>query len=295
MKLDQSQMPILVASLEEHFPASLNVYHLARNGARQSRLAWPGLEFFVDAFPNFQACICRMPNNKEAREMNLPPFLFANAVLPFSKDARKLEELLATDGIVDWSGKVGFCMVSNPDDLDVVRKVTAQHGGSLSKAPNSTGSGVIVHFDLTKIALSYSLPGEFYLDSLKTEHADQIARDRNFNNDGLECLRYILQVGYPSMAIFTKADGKPIAYICLRPEMKLGIGFVAEQYRARGFFKIVSYELLKKLRESGEREAYTDMSPQTKGSLHAMLGIGGTLYQGTFEWLEHIPETVTLS
>ena len=46
----------------------LQIYYLARNTVIQ-KYAWPGLEFYVDKFPDVGACVCRTaPSSQKVRD-----------------------------------------------------------------------------------------------------------------------------------------------------------------------------------------------------------------------------------
>ncbi|OQV13501.1 hypothetical protein BV898_12249 [Hypsibius exemplaris] len=289
MKLDVEQLPTLLTVLEQDFPASLNVYHLARSIVQQ-KLAWPGLEFYVDAFPDVNACVCRTASGTDQNVG--PKFAFGSAVFPYSKDPQKLLLLMQEEGVINWTERFRFCHVRKPSDLIVVEEACLLHGKP-EKQNEGCGPCVIVHFDLRNIALSYTLPDGFYLGPLKTEHANQIVKDKHyeFPDVALDYFHYLFQSGFPSVAIFEATTNRPIAYIALRPEGKLGIGFVAPEFRARGFYKIVCFELLKQLRDAGETEANSNMNPANSSSLHAMLRIGATMHDEQFQWLDFIPAT----
>ena len=139
---------------------------------------------------------------------------------------------------------------------------------------------------------SYELPEGFYLGSLKVEHAEQVTKDKYYGDPEINerFFRYLFNAGNPSVAIFTP-EGRPVAYIIQRPENVIGVGFVAEEYRSRGFFKIVCYELLKKMLANGESEAYADVAPNNLHSMNTQLRLGGTLCEGHFEWFEYTPRS----
>ncbi|OQV13500.1 hypothetical protein BV898_12248 [Hypsibius exemplaris] len=290
MKLTVEQLPTLVAELKNHFPASLNVYYFARNTVSQQH-AWPGLEFHVDTYPNVNACVCRTASSSRT---DIPPLFNGYTVYTFSKDPQKLAELIATEGVIDWTESISFGMVNESGDVKVVREKCAQQGGTSAITPGSNyyDHGIIAHFDMKNVPkLEYKLPEGFTLGTLTAKHAEQVTKDKFYGDPqtNIKFFRYFLDAGFPNAALFN-ADGRPIAYHCQRPENSLGIGFVAEEFRSKGLFKIVVYEVLQKLKANGETEAYSDIAPGNIPSIKTCERLGATFYDQQFEWFEYVPK-----
>ncbi|OQV21641.1 hypothetical protein BV898_04540 [Hypsibius exemplaris] len=291
IELRDDQLPELVAWLEKGFPASLNIYFLARNKMRKNS-DWPRLTFAVDEFPNISACVCRAsPDSK-----GLPTFSNGYyAVFIHADDAGKLKHLLDQPGIIDWTQRIGFHSIQRPDNFRVLEEKCLSLG--VQVMCNSVADYYVPHarfagFNIKDVHCEYVLPEGYRLGPLGVENAQQIAEEKHYGDPAvnLAFFQHLIRSGFASAAIFNE-ENRPIAYIVQRPEGVMGAGFVNPNYRGKGYFKVVLYELLKEMGRRGETLGYADVTTGNKPSETAMTSIGGVFYDG-YEgcWCEFIPK-----
>ncbi|OQV21640.1 hypothetical protein BV898_04539 [Hypsibius exemplaris] len=242
--LQDDQLPEFVASLERDFPASFNIYFLARNKMRK-HLDWPGISFVVDEFPNFLACIART----DPHDPTIPPFTNGYSIFLHARDAERLKQLLDQPNIVDWKLKIGVHNAQRPNYFEVVRQKCLSLGGEIRYSPDQT----------------------YYVESAL------------FTGFRMKDIHF-------DVALYNEKDDV-VAYIMQGPEGGMGAGYVDPEYRRRGFFKVVLFELLKELERQGDTYGYADVLADNVPSKAAMLSIGGFIYDN-FEaaWFEFIPK-----
>ncbi|OQV21639.1 hypothetical protein BV898_04538 [Hypsibius exemplaris] len=290
--LRDDQLPELVESLAHDFPASFNIYYMARNKMRK-HLDWPGVTFVVDRFPDFAACVCRT----DPDDPDVPVFTNGYSAFIHARDPKKLKELLDQPGIFDWSQNIGFHSVQRPAYFEVLQQKCLSLGGKMECSPTSdyfVASAFFTGFSIKDLHCEYSLPAGYRVGPLEEKHAEQVTREKHYGDlrKNLSFFKYLLRNGFATAAVFNEHHD-PVAYVLQRPEGGMGCGYVVPEYRGRGFFKVVLYELLQEMGRRGETHGYADVTGDNKASLGAMLSIGGSLYEH-FEacWAEFIPKTL---
>ena len=140
----------------------------------------------------------------------------------------------------------------------------------------------------------YVLPENFHLGNLTENDAEQLREERAYGvpENNLRFYRYTAQ-HYPSVAVIDRSTSKPVSYIAYRPEGCLGVGYTTPPHRRKGFFKVVCFELLKKLRALGDSSTYA-LTSAGGASMKAMQAVGGFIYPNyTAAAMECIPENMS--
>lgn len=91
-----------------------------------------------------------------------------------------------------------------------------------------------------------SVPAGFTLGKLQLHHAKLVAENWNFVNDWPSKVPYIesLISNFEHRALFTVDDSDtPIGWAIQKPNCELGMGFVMEKYRRKGYFATIMYNI----------------------------------------------------
>ncbi|XP_055348690.1 uncharacterized protein LOC129595646 isoform X2 [Paramacrobiotus metropolitanus] len=261
--LDEIQLPELVKAVQDDFPRSLMIFHLARNVIR-NRYSWPGLEFVVDSFPDISVCVCRPAINGQ----NYIPILNGYSVFTYSKNAEMFRKMIFQETVVDWTQEIMFIVDGFPP-------------GAL-------------YYNLDHLnTFSYTLPVGFQLGTLTEQHLEQLTSERNYGNteNTRKFFRQLLKHNHPSVALFNE-NNIPISYVLYKTEGCIGGAYTNPEYRGQGFFKIVTFELLKKLKEDGEVFIFGDTWISNIPSQNAQIAVGGKKYEDYVAyWISYTPST----
>ncbi|XP_055349916.1 uncharacterized protein LOC129596613 [Paramacrobiotus metropolitanus] len=279
--LTKGQLTDILPTLEGDFPRSLSIYHMVRNTVR-GKFAWPGMEFVVDAFPDFSVCICRPRDDRK----DYVPLINIYDVLIYSKDANVLRKILfECPNTLDWTNEILFEDIMEPEYLVLLEDGQGFRGGSFDHLVVRDGfppGKVAYSFDLPNLNLECSVPPGFRLGSLGVEHVAQIARERSLGNpeNTEKHLRYLIEHGFLTAALFVDGQNEPIAHCVYRPEGALGAGYVDPAYRKRGFYQLVLKALLRTLRDMGEINVWVNTMRFNTTSQQSMAAVGGKEFKG---------------
>lgn len=138
----------------------------------------------------------------------------------------------------------------------------------------------------------YVLPVGLRLDVLRPNNAGRVAVDTKYGKLSVNrtYFQYILEAGFPNVCIYNEKN-IPIAYALLKPQGCMGAASVSPEYRCMGLFMIVTFELLKKLKELGEKLTFVEIKRLRAGySKKADNLFGGKVYEGyEASWIEFLP------
>ncbi|XP_055348689.1 uncharacterized protein LOC129595646 isoform X1 [Paramacrobiotus metropolitanus] len=288
--LDEIQLPELVKAVQDDFPRSLMIFHLARNVIR-NRYSWPGLEFVVDSFPDISVCVCRPAINGQ----NYIPILNGYSVFTYSKNAEMFRKMIFQETVVDWTQEIMFIGIS-----ELESKILLEYGnkacigkfkyyGLVDGFPPGA-----LYYNLDHLnTFSYTLPVGFQLGTLTEQHLEQLTSERNYGNteNTRKFFRQLLKHNHPSVALFNE-NNIPISYVLYKTEGCIGGAYTNPEYRGQGFFKIVTFELLKKLKEDGEVFIFGDTWISNIPSQNAQIAVGGKKYEDYVAyWISYTPST----
>ncbi|XP_055349915.1 uncharacterized protein LOC129596611 isoform X2 [Paramacrobiotus metropolitanus] len=279
--LMKEQLIEILPTLEADFPRSLSIYHMIRNTVR-GKFAWPGIEFVVDAFPDFAVCICRPRNDRK----DYVPLKNGYDVLIYSKDASVLRKMLyGCPDTLDWTNDILFEDITEPEHLVLLEDGQGFHGGRFDHLVVQEGfpPGKIAYaLDLPNLDLEHSVPPGFCLGSLGVEHVTKIARERSYGNteNNEKSLRYMIEQGFPNAALFVQGTTEPLAYCLYRSEGILATGYVNPAYRQRGFYQLVLKALMRKLRDLGEISVWVMTMQFNVTSQKSLTAVGGKEFKG---------------
>ncbi|XP_055349938.1 uncharacterized protein LOC129596629 isoform X2 [Paramacrobiotus metropolitanus] len=263
-----------------------------RNVLRQ-RFAWPGVEFLVDTFPSPSVCICRPRKN----DPEYIPIMNGYQVFVYSKDADVFRRMLFDEpDTLDWTQNIVFADLPVAEQSILLGSGRGFHGGTFQQMSSTEGfsAGQCNHFRLhwPNLNLTFEAPDGFRLDTLQPEHADRIARERNYGHLANNAIyfRYMLEKGFPSAALFPAGSDTPVAYCLYKSEGVIGAAYTNPEYRRRGFFRLVLRALLQKLKEMGEVNVWLDTHKFNPATQAAFKAVGAEEYEGHMvDWMQFWP------
>ncbi|XP_055349970.1 uncharacterized protein LOC129596659 [Paramacrobiotus metropolitanus] len=289
--LTTEEMLAFLPQLESDFPRSLPMYHLMRNVLRQ-RFAWPGTEFLVDTYPHPSVCICRPRKSDPA----YVPIMNGYQVFVYSKDAEVFRRMLFDEpDTLDWTQNVVFADLPEEEQAVILGVGQGFRGGTFQHLPSTEGfpaGQCYYRLDWSTLNLKFEIPDGFLLGTLQPEHADQVARERNYGHmtNNAIYFRYMLEKEFPTAAVFPAGSDTPIAYCLYKSEGVIAAAYTHPDYRRRGFFQLVLRALLQKLKDMGEVNVWLDTRKFNPASQAAFRAVGAEEYEEyTVDWMQYWP------
>ena len=118
------------------------------------------------------------------------------------------------------------------------------------------------------------LPEGFRLGELKEEHAEQVNAEWHYGKaDSLNFFKHLLRHGFPSSAVFAP-DGRLVAHLLYKLDGSMFNGFVDPEFRNKGLYQVVNYDLACKVVAMGAPLAWVYVMPWNTASLKAYAKLG---------------------
>ncbi|XP_055338575.1 glycine N-acyltransferase-like protein 3 [Paramacrobiotus metropolitanus] len=283
--LDDEELRTVHQDLANYFPKSLQMHYMIGNRIRKEP-DWPGTEFVVDDFPNYTVVIRR----PIAGSKDYVPWPRTASVLIFCKDVQKLESFLLANGCVDYSEPVTFFGISRNDVYPVVIELSKKLGTVDEQDPPDWGNMFLLH---PEHLVKTPIPEGFRLGELREEHAEQLNEEWRYSGgQAVPFFKQILKAGYPTSGVFTE-DGQLVAYILNLPDGCMGHGYVQPEYRNKGLFQVVNYDLATKIIARGNRTAWAYVMKWNTVSQNAYRKLGAKLVDDRefcVDWVHYHPK-----
>ena len=133
------------------------------------------------------------------------------------------------------------------------------------------------------------------MGELTEAHAEQVnAEWKHGDKRSLEFFRYILRNRFPTSGAFT-ADGRLMAYILYKLDGSIFNGFVQPEFRNKGLYQVVNYDLVSKVVAMGQATAWCYVMPTNTPSLKAYAKMGAKRIdpeEFSVEWHWFTPEGI---
>ncbi|OQV25981.1 hypothetical protein BV898_00117 [Hypsibius exemplaris] len=284
--LDQTQLSVVLADLSSYRPRSMMMEQMISNTLSE-RCAWPGIEYVVDNFPGWSVCICR-PDGSPASVSRCTDY----TVSVFSKTPEALERFLDAPGVVRWDRPVDFFAMQKTDEYDVIRRKCLAINPVLQYDKPANSDVYILELD--KIS-TIPLPAGLRLGELGPQH-EQYVRTKwpwGFKTGVKQFLEYVLEPsnGFPNSAIFDR--DRPVAHILYTADGSIGLGLVDPDYRGKGLYQIVLYDITKKiLNVIRQRVVYGYVFAGNVASARCFERMGGTKLPFLVDWLTSSPAVI---
>ncbi|XP_055328881.1 uncharacterized protein LOC129581694 [Paramacrobiotus metropolitanus] len=196
---------------------------------------------------------------------------------------------------VDWTQNIMFIGTNEPENrilLEYGNKTCIgkfQYFGVVDGFPPGA-----FYYNLDNLApFSYTLPHGFKLGFLTEDHLEHLTSGRHYGNaeNNRKFFRHLIQQHHPNVALFNET-AIPVSWVFYKAQGNVGGAYTSPNYRGQGFFKIVLFELLKKLKEDGEIFIFGDTWISNSPSQNALVAVGGRKYEEFVAyWITYIPST----
>ncbi|XP_055356886.1 uncharacterized protein LOC129601989 [Paramacrobiotus metropolitanus] len=250
--LSNEQLQTLLPWLEQQFPSSLPVYHMACN-IMENRFSFPKTIFIVDKLPTPSVIVCKLMcihglSRTDARRGYIPAFNGHQLVFVYAEPAKKFVAFRAmlrdVSALFNWRRNMTFIDV----DPGVGKILLSLEDRDFALVPSTAGrpnGELVFNFDLVRCEFQrYPVPDDLMLGRLRIDHAEQIVEECHYVNPSwIKVFQYLLFHGYPSMALFDSND-MPIAYCMYMPHGCISAVYVHPSHRNRNLFRLVLGELL---------------------------------------------------
>ncbi|XP_055338498.1 uncharacterized protein LOC129588343 isoform X2 [Paramacrobiotus metropolitanus] len=247
---------------------------------------WPGTEFVVDGYPNYSVIIRR----PVAGSQDYVPWPQFPTVLIFCKDVQNLERFLCIEGCIDFSKPVNFFGVSRHDVFPVVTEVCKKFGTCEDEDPSDWANMFLLHPDHL---VQKPVPEGFRLSELRDENIEQLNREWHYSGgQGVPFFKQLLKAGYPTSGAFTE-DGQLVAYILNLPDGCMGHGYVLPEFRNKGLYQVVNYDLAAKIVARGNRTAWAYVMKSNLVSRNAYRKVGAQMVNDEVfrvDWIHYRPK-----
>ena len=141
------------------------------------------------------------------------------------------------------------------------------------------------------------IPEGFHLGEVAEAHAEQINSKWRYGSPAsLASFQYLLRNKFPSSGLFT-TEGRLVAYILYCPDGPLFNGFVQPEYRKKGLYQVVNYDLASKVVAMGQPIPWAYAAHWNEPSLNAYKKLGAKKVEPdeySVCWIEFQPTKTTL-
>ncbi|OWA52453.1 hypothetical protein BV898_16907 [Hypsibius exemplaris] len=266
--LTDSELREILPTLSDHYPKSIQLDAMIRNRLN-GRCDWPGTEFVVDRYPEYSVLMCRPVKNHP----NYVCWPRAYCVTLFCRNLERLEDVLREDDFVDWTQRVAFFAVEKKSVSTALLK-RFHELGSIEPMWESDHCG-IVHLLHPSHLVKSELPEGFRFGELLEAHAEQINREWKYGTpDSLPFVQTVLRNKFPSSGIFTSDGSRLVAYILYMTDGSMFNGYVDPEFRYRGLYQAVNYDLACKVVALGQPSAFLYVIEDNEASLRSYAKLG---------------------
>ena len=93
----------------------------------------------------------------------------------------------------------------------------------------------------------------------------------------------------PNSAVFDAETNVLVAHVLYSGDGAIGAGWVHPEYRGRGLYQVVIYDLCQKIFAMGQKVAWAYVSADNDASTQAFRSIGGEECDYRVDWIESFP------
>ncbi|OWA52452.1 hypothetical protein BV898_16906 [Hypsibius exemplaris] len=288
--LTRDQLEQILKTLPEYYPKSLQLDAIIRNRLAGSHV-WPGTEIVADKFPDYSV-ILQHPIKGSHDYLPCPEH---NSVTLFCRDISRLEDIVRRKDFVDWSKGVEFFAVSRHDVYPCLWKQSEELENSVENHDSEEPDGIdlgIVHLLNPSYLVKSEVPEGFRLGEIPECYAEQCNREWHYGTpNSLSFFKHILRDKFPASGIFTQ-DDRLVAYI-FSCEGGMFNGYVHPEYRGRGLYQVVNYDLAGKLVALGQPCSWLFVKRWNEPSLNSYRKLGAKkVHPDEFAvaWFEYEPK-----
>ncbi|XP_055331118.1 uncharacterized protein LOC129583368 [Paramacrobiotus metropolitanus] len=261
--IKEDQLEEFCGELQHLLPQSFPILKLAQNHLKKNSFAWPGLEFVVDRFPNFTACLVRPRPGDPTYVPRRCHYLYS----AIATDVENFKMLLDQPDLVNWKTAVYFQAI--PEDLlGAVEEVCSKHGSTIGPKQH-------LHFSATgwtvKPAEIASMPQPpiegFTFRRPDRDDMPVLSKLWRYGGGTDETLQYLYHLHdhhFPMMGIYK--EQQLVGFGIITAEMAMSAGYVQPEIRGRGLAGgIIGYSA-KDMQEIGETDSFMFISEDNVAS-----------------------------
>ncbi|XP_055348959.1 uncharacterized protein LOC129595853 [Paramacrobiotus metropolitanus] len=278
-------LKVVLQDLPAFYPKSHPMEVLINNAIAKT-CEWPGMEFIVDDYPQWNVCLYRPIKNSEDYVNRQTKY----GVSIFCKNTESLENFLDNPDAIDWDMPVNFHAIPRTEIFDIIRRKCLSVNPDLLWDGNEHCHVFLLSPDQIKTT---TLPPGLHLGELReSHHADYVLDRWDFTEpETRPYVHYLLATAsdFPNAAIFDMDTGLPCAFLLYTCDGAMGMGWVSPNYRNKGLFQIVNYELARKLFALGHKVAWTYVREDNEAAVRAYQKMGAKKCDFQIDWLVSRP------
>ncbi|XP_059140228.1 uncharacterized protein LOC131928267 isoform X2 [Physella acuta] len=223
----EQEIPQLLAWLEQELPQSYALYGVVREN---TRLNWPGYQFYTIGWPNIQAAAT---GNTDLNCGCYDYFKTTAQLFLYARDAKSAQVLLTSPGIVDWNKPAIFRF---PDTLTVGIREMFQSRFSYEPQELTFYTMMAQRDD---VITSSQLPDDLIISPLEPKR-DATIMNSTWPYKRKHSDKYMEQLvlRYPSCGVFDRS-GQCLGHVVGTDQGTVGILYVVPEMRRHGLGQIL--------------------------------------------------------
>ncbi|XP_055328071.1 glycine N-acyltransferase-like protein 3 [Paramacrobiotus metropolitanus] len=252
--IEEGQLEQFVKELDALKPQSFPIFKLAENHLLKNSFAWPGIQFVVDRFPNFTACIVGPKPDTEDYVPRWEHYVY-NAL---ATNLDNFKQLIEEPGFINWDRACYFEEIP-ANLLEILEEVFDRHGetiGPKQRADLTTTGWTAKPADV--VAALKRMPPGFTVRPLAREEMKVVHDLWDYGGRSPETLKYLYYLydhHFPSTGIYTD-DNKLIGFNITGDDMSLGAGYMLPEYRGRGLHNLVGAGICRQMMDIGQETVF---------------------------------------
>ncbi|XP_055356887.1 uncharacterized protein LOC129601990 [Paramacrobiotus metropolitanus] len=213
IKLSKTKLRSILPWLEQQFPNSLPVYHIACN-ILENRFSYPKMEFIVDKMQTPSVCVCKPVRSKTTRDY-IPEFNDHLLIFIHSNQSEQCRVFWAMQWNVpelfNWGKDMTFIDV-DPTVAQILLSVEDRDFKHIPPAEGCPTGERVFNFNLSRCEIHrYPMRDDLKLGILTAEDAEQIVQECHYANPSwIKVFQYMLSHEFPSVTLYDDKD-KPIS------------------------------------------------------------------------------------
>ncbi|XP_059140229.1 uncharacterized protein LOC131928268 [Physella acuta] len=229
----EQEIPQLLAWLEQDLPQSYALYGVVKEN---TRLNWPGYQFYTIGWPNIQAAAT---GNTDLNCGCYDYFKTTAQLFLYARDAKSAQVLLTSPGIVDWNKPAIFRF---PDTLTLGIREMFQSRFSCEPQELTLYTMMAQRDD---VITSSQIPDELIISPLEPKRDAAIMNSTwPYKNEHSEKYLEQLILRFPSCGVFDRS-GQCLGHVVGTDKGTVGVLYVVPEMRRHGLGQMLLRELCK--------------------------------------------------
>ncbi|XP_055338889.1 uncharacterized protein LOC129588606 [Paramacrobiotus metropolitanus] len=273
--IQEHQLMRLIQELKCLLPQSFPILKVAENLLSKNAFAWPGIEFVVDRFPKFTACVVRPKPGENTDYIPRRNHYMYNVV---ASDECCFKNLLEQPEVINWTRSCFFQAV--PENLvNAIKEVGAKFGIVIGTEthPEFASTGWLVKAANASLNVSFSVPDGYSVRQISREDVETVAKLWHFGggtSDTVEYMRYLHDRDFPMTGMYSPQNDL-IGFAFCSAQMCIVAGFVKPEHRGHGYFTLILADLVKKMQALGHDVIPLFVAEDNLSSEKSVVRIGG--------------------